>query len=210
MKQIYFNPQMPATRLNAFQAVCVMIMTALTSLAEACRLPVNTYFGHGGHACRHGSGNSRCRARNGTRRHGLWRILLIATLALTAAAPATAQEGLNVNNVFLRFGHAKGCKMVEMHNAKLKGYNLKVYKSLTYKNIGASIEPYLKADRKNAKKIREVVENGQIVSGYYMMPPKGNGINRYILFSKVKPNRGTVIYIEGALSPDDIMKLCYT
>ena len=74
---------MPATRLNAFQAVCVMIMTALASLAEACRLPVNTYFGHGGHACRHGSGNSRCRARNGTRRHGLWRILLIAALALT-------------------------------------------------------------------------------------------------------------------------------
>ena len=141
--------------------------------------------------------------------HGLCRILFIAALALTAATPAMAQEGLNVNKVFQRFGHAKGCKMVEMHNAKLKGYELKVYKSLTYKNIGASIEPYLKADRKNAKKIREVVENGQIVSGYYIMPPKSKGINRYILFSKVKPNRGTVIYIEGELSPDDIMKLCY-
>ena len=57
--------------------------------------------------------------------------------------------------------------------------------------------------------IREVVENGQIVSGYYIIPPKSKGINRYILFSKVKPNRGTVIYIEGELSPDDIMKLCY-
>ena len=54
-----------------------------------------------------------------------------------------------------------------------------------------------------------MVENGQIVSGYYIMPPKSKGINRYILFSKVKPNRGTVIYIEGELSPDDIMKLCY-
>lgn len=141
--------------------------------------------------------------------HGLWRIILAIALILTAASPASAQEGLNINKVFQRFGHAKGCRMVEIHNTKMKGFELKIYKSLTYKNLGPKIGPYLKADRKNARKIREVVENGQIVSGYYMMPPKGKGINRYILFSKVQHNRGTVIYIEGDLSPDDIMKLCY-
>lgn len=208
MKQQYYNPQLPATHADAIDVVCAIMITAMTRLAAACRLPVNTYFGNSEATRRNTKGTSR--ARSGTMWHGLCRILLIAALALTAATPAMAQEGLNVNKVFQRFGHAKGCKMVEMHNAKLKGYELKVYKSLTYKNIGASIEPYLKADRKNAKKIREVVENGQIVSGYYIMPPKSKGINRYILFSKVKPNRGTVIYIEGELSPDDIMKLCYT
>lgn len=201
MKQQYYNPQLPATHADAIEAVCAIIITAMTRLAAACRLPL----GHGETTRRIGTS----RPWSGTMWHRLCRILLIAALALTAATPAMAQEGLNVNKVFQRFGHAKGCKMVEMHNAKLKGYELKVYKSLTYKDIGASIEPYLKADRKNAKKIREVVENGQIVSGYYIMPPKSKGINRYILFSKVKPNRGTVIYIEGELSPDDIMKLCY-
>ncbi len=205
MKQQYYNQQLPATHINAIGAVCAIMMTAMMRLAAACRLPR----GHGETTQRNAKGNGTSRGRSGTMWQGLCRILLMAALALTAATTATAQEGLNVNKVFQRFGHAKGCKMVEMHNAKLKGYELKVYKSLTYKNIGASIEPYLKADRKNAKKIREVVENGQIVSGYYMMPPKGNGINRYILFSKVQPNRGTVIYIEGDLSPDDIMKLCY-
>lgn len=205
MKQQYYNQQLPATHINAIGAVCAIMMTAMMRLAAACRLPR----GHGETTRRNAKGNGISRGRSGTMWQGLCRILLMAALALTAATTATAQEGLNVNKVFQRFGHAKGCKMVEMHNAKLKGYELKVYKSLTYKNIGASIEPYLKADRKNAKKIREVVENGQIVSGYYMMPPKGNGINRYILFSKVQPNRGTVIYIEGDLSPDDIMKLCY-
>ncbi len=137
------------------------------------------------------------------------RLVLALLLSAFTLMPAMAQEGLGVDNVFKRFGHAKGCKMVEMHDAVLKGYRLKVYKSLTYKKIGSSVEPYLKSDRKRAKKIREVVENGRIVSGYYQMPPLGQGINRYILFSKAGFNRGAVIYIEGKLSPDDIIKLCY-
>lgn len=144
------------------------------------------------------------------RQRNLKRIMLTVLLTLTAALSAGAQKGLSIDNVFQRFGHAKGCKMVEMHDAKLRGFQLKVYKSLTYKNLGSSIEPYLNADKKKAKKIREVVEDGRVVSGYYMMPPSGGGINRYILFSKAGGNRGTVIYIEGELSPDDIMKLCYS
>lgn len=136
--------------------------------------------------------------------------MLTLTLILAAALSAMAQDGLGINNVFQRFGHAKGCKMVEMHDTKVRGYQLKVYKSLTYKNLGSCIEPYLDTDRKKAKKIREVVENGRVVSGYYMMPPSGGKTNRYILFSKADGNRGTVIYIEGGLQPDDIMKLCFS
>lgn len=194
----YYTPQLPAAHLDTLQTVYAKIRIVFMRLT-ATDAPT----GHNSIAL-HQSAVSHHFVW-----HGLWRILFVIAFALTSAAPAIAQEGLNINKVFQRFGHAKGCKMVEMHNAKLKGYELKVYKSLTYKNIGASIDPYLKADKKNAKKIREVIENGQVVSGYYMMPPKGDGINRYILFSKVRPNRGTVIYIEGTLSPDDIMKLCY-
>lgn len=138
------------------------------------------------------------------------RLVLGLLLILTISITAQAQEGLNVEKVFQRFGHAKGCKMVEMKNASLKGYQLRVYKSLVYKNLASAISPYLKADRKGAKKIREVVENGKMVSGYYMMAPLAKGINRYILFSNPNANKGTVIYIEGDLSPDDIMKLCYS
>lgn len=143
--------------------------------------------------------------------HGAWRrIMLSVAMALAFALGASAQQGLGIDNVFKRFGHAKGCTMVEMHDARLKGYKLKVYKSLTYKDLQPSIDPYLKGDRKNARKIREVVESGRIVSGYYMMAPLGNGVNRYILFSNPRGNSGAVIYIEGRLTPDDIMKLCYS
>lgn len=194
----YHTPLLPVVHLDTLQTVYARIRTVFMRLTAT-----DTPAGHNSMA-RHLPAVS-CHAVW----HWLWRIALVIALTLASAGPTMAQEGLNVNKIFQRFGHAKGCKMVEMHNAKIKGFELKVYKSLTYKNIGASIDPYLKADKKNAKKIREVIENGQVVSGYYMMPPKGNGINRYILFSKVRPNRGAVIYIEGTLSPNDIMKLCY-
>lgn len=144
------------------------------------------------------------------KRTNIMRTTLTMVLLMAVMMAVNAQEGLGVDNVFKRFGHSKGCKMVEMHDTQLRGHELKVYKSLTYKNLASSIEPYLNADRKRAKKIREVMEDGQVVSGYYMMPQEKKGINRYILFSRAHAPRGTVIYIEGELSPDDIMKLCYS
>ena len=134
--------------------------------------------------------------------------MMIVMLVMTAVM-ASAQN-LYVNQLFSRFGHARGCKMVEMHDTELKGYTLGVYKSLTYgKRQQHEVNNMLMSDRRQAKKIREVVEDGRIVSGYYMMPPLANGRNRYILFSNNDDGRGAVIYIEGRLSPDDIMKICY-
>lgn len=138
------------------------------------------------------------------------RIMVTLAIMVACTITAAAQEGLNVYRVFQRFGKSKGCKMVVMKNTELRGYKLHTYKSLVYKNLYSAIEPYLAADKKSAKKVREVVEEGRIVSGYYMMAPLRGGINRYILFSNVGGHKGTVIYIEGTLSPDDIMKLCYS
>lgn len=138
------------------------------------------------------------------------RIMVTLAIVVACTMTAAAQEGLNVDRVFQRFGKSKGCKMVVMKNTELRGYKLHTYKSLVYKNLYSAIEPYLAADKKSAKKVREVVEEGRIVSGYYMMAPLRGGINRYILFSNVGGHKGTVIYIEGTLSPDDIMKLCYS
>ncbi len=137
------------------------------------------------------------------------RMALIVIMLVMTAFMASAQN-LYVSQLFSRFGHARGCKMVEMHDTELKGYTLGVYKSLTYgKRQQHEVNNMLMSDRRQAKKIREVVEDGRIVSGYYMMPPLANGRNRYILFSNNDDGRGAVIYIEGRLSPDDIMKICY-
>lgn len=144
------------------------------------------------------------------KQHCIKRILLMLLLLAAWMTHASAQEGLNVDKVFQRYGRAKGCKMVVMQNTELRGYRLKVYKSLVYRKLHDAVAPYLKADKKNARKVREVIEDGHLVSGFYMMQPLEGGVNRYVLFSYVGGDKGTVIYIEGTLSPDDIMKLCYS
>lgn len=137
------------------------------------------------------------------------RLAAVIFSIFTAVISVTAQDGLGIGRIFSKYGHMKGCKMVEMSNTNLHGHSLRVYKSLTYKHIGSNIETILKEDRRKARKIREVVDNGVITSGYYMMPALDGGTNRYILFSKGAYGSGAVIYIEGRLSPDDIMQICY-
>ena len=145
-----------------------------------------------------------------TMKRYLFRRMMFMAVFLMLAVAAMGQKGLNVDNVFQRYGRAKGCKMVVMENTTLHGYKLRVYKSLVYKKLHHAVKPYLDADRKNAKKVREVIDGGELVSGYYMMKPLPGGYNRYILFSYVDSRKGTVIYIEGKLSPDDLLKLCYS
>ena len=134
--------------------------------------------------------------------------MIMISMMMFSASVMSAQDDLQVSNVFQLYGHDKGCKMVELHHGTFKGYQLDVYKSLIYKKIGNNVENYLKQDRKNAKKVREIVEDGQVTSGYYLMKPVKAGTNRYILFKKGENQSGTVIYIEGSLSPEQLMDLC--
>lgn len=133
--------------------------------------------------------------------------ILTIVLLMTAVLGSHAQTGLKVEEVFQQYGHAKGCKMVIMNHARLRGYQLDVYKSLTFRRGASHIATLLNEDRRAAKKIQEVVENGQIISGYYQMPPLPKTANRYVLFSYNDHDGGVVIYIEGKLSPQDIMQL---
>ena len=135
-----------------------------------------------------------------------WQRLILCVLLIGTTLSMSAQQKLQIEQVFDRFARAKNCKMVLLRHTTLRGFQLDVYKSLTYKNLAPVIEPYLKADRK----LKEVIEDGRVISGYYMMTPLKEGVNRYILFGKGNKNSGTVIYIEGALTPDEIMKMCYS
>lgn len=134
-----------------------------------------------------------------------WCLIVVMSLSTSAM---WAQADLQIGRVFDLYGHSKGCKMVELHHSSFRGYELEVYKSLVYSRYGNAIEAYLKTDRKNARKVREIVEDGIITSGYYMMKPVRQGLNRYILFRNGSKQSGTVVYIEGALTPDELMKLC--
>ena len=68
----------------------------------------------------------------------------------------------------------------------------------------------LEADREHAKKIKEVVTDGQIQSGYYQLPPLQNKTNRFILFRLGKKGEATLIYIEGEIDSDDLVTLIFS
>ena len=137
------------------------------------------------------------------------RTITLILLLVAIATSALAQQGLRVADIFSRYGHERGCKMVEMHDTELHGYELKTYQSLTYRIHGDEIAPLLEEDRRKAKKIREVVSDGRVSSGYYIMPPTAEGLKRYVLYTQKQDNSGAIVYIEGKLEPDDILKLCY-
>lgn len=138
----------------------------------------------------------------------IFNLLIIATLLLISGN-ANAQNGLHINNVFSKYGHSKGCTMVEMNDIDIKGHRIDVFKTLTYKCYAEEIADLVEADRKQAKKIREVIHDGKVQSGCLMMPPTRKGHNRFVVFTNPINGTGAVIYIEGKVTVDDIMKICY-
>ena len=128
-------------------------------------------------------------------------------MLLLSALGIKAQGGLAIDEAFKRFGSQKGSKMVSLSDERLRGYEMKVYKSLSFSRNAREIRSLLRQDRPKAAKTKEVVVEGLLMSGCYTMPPNREGINRYVLFRFRESGEGVLIYIEGALSYDDIKKI---
>lgn len=135
------------------------------------------------------------------------------TLLLTVASGmARAQQGLQIASVFQKYGKQKGVTMVELSNEMLETYQMTLYKSLVFKDVEEALPTILNcldADKKKAKKVKEVVAGGQIQSGYYQLPQLKEDVNRFILFKIGKKGSATLIYIEGELDADDLVTMLF-
>ena len=134
-------------------------------------------------------------------------------LRLTVASGmARAQQGLQIASVFQKYGKQKGVTMVELSNEMLETYQMTLYKSLVFKDVEEALPTILNcldADKKKAKKVKEVVAGGQIQSGYYQLPQLKEDVNRFILFKTGKKGSATLIYIEGELDADDLVTMLF-
>lgn len=133
-------------------------------------------------------------------------------LLLTFATNAAAQQGLQIATVFQKYGKQKGVTMVELSKEVLDAYQMNLYKSLVFKDAGDALPTILRcleADKKKAKKVKEVVSGGQIQSGYYQLPQLKEDVNRFILFKTGKKGSATLIYIEGELDADDLVTMLF-
>lgn len=133
-------------------------------------------------------------------------------LLLSASTSSMAQQGLQIESIFKKYGKQKGVTMVELSNELVDIYEMKLYKSLVFKDVESALPHImrcLEADKQQAKKVKEVVAGGQIQSGYYQLPQVYEHVNRFILFKTDKKGGATLIYLEGELDADDLVTLLF-
>lgn len=139
------------------------------------------------------------------------RLLCIIAL-LSCTSSIYAQQGLQIASVFQKYGKQKGVTMVELSNEIVESYEMTLYKSITFKNASDEL-PFilrcLEADKKKAKKVKEVISGGEIQAGYYQLPQLKDEINRFILFKTNAKQSATLIYIEGELEADDLVTMLF-
>ena len=137
-----------------------------------------------------------------------WIVLLLTV----ASGMVRAQQGLQIASVFQKYGKQKGVTMVELSNEMLETYQITLYKSLVFKDVEEALPDILnclEADKRQARKVKEVVAGGQIQSGYYQLPQLKEDVNRFILFKTGKKGSATLIYIEGELDADDLVTMLF-
>lgn len=138
---------------------------------------------------------------------------LLYCLLLLFSTGMYAQKGLQVASVFQKYGNQKGATYVELSKMVSKTWDITHYQSLKLTKAEKALPDIyrcLEADREHAKKIKEVVMDGHIQSGYYQLPPLQGKTNRFILFRLGKKGEATLIYIEGEIDSDDLVTLIFS
>ncbi|MDH6534285.1 hypothetical protein M2101_000947 [Parabacteroides sp. PM5-20] len=140
-------------------------------------------------------------------------LLTLCILFALEAGAAEMQKDLRIKEVFQRYGKKKNVTMVELSNEMLETYGMAHYKSITIKEDAEALRftrKCLETDQKGARKIKEVTDDGGIISAYYQLPSVEEDLNRFILFKVSKKGVITLVYIEGELDSDDLITLLFT
>ncbi len=138
--------------------------------------------------------------------------LVFAMLFITGfTANLKAQSDLEISKVFEKYSKQKGSVMVEMTGVMPEGYDFSYYKSIVVsknKEAGGFMRDCLKTDQKGAKKVKQVVSNGELTTIYLQLPRKDKH-HRLILFNEARnpEPKLTLIYIESEKEPEEILKL---
>ena len=142
-------------------------------------------------------------------------LIMLAALMLlpTGVGAAEAQKDLKIQDVFTRYGKKRNVTMVELSNEMLETYGMTRYKSITIKDDPEAlrfIRQCLEVDQRGARKIKEVTDDGGVVSAYYQLLGKDPDVNRFVLFKVNSKGTITLVYIEGELDSDDLITLLFT
>ena len=135
------------------------------------------------------------------------RTIIFCCAMLLFMGSAQGQD-LKINSIFEKYGKLKGSTMVILSGEAVQNYRLSLYRSITLRYeapLSDDLQQCLNADKEQARKIKEVISNGIIRSGYYQLPDEGKKMNRYILFKIGDDQQATLIYMEGDLKSEELI-----
>ena len=143
----------------------------------------------------------------------LKKIYLLALMAMAFIVPRqlNAQQDLHIGKVFDQYGKKKGVVMVQLTKEMLQGYNFSLFKSIVIKNDSAAAaftRECIAKDQEGAKKIKQVLQNGEVSSIILQLAPRGDE-NRLILYNESLDEKKelTLIYIESKMDVEKIMTM---
>ncbi|MDR1004633.1 MAG: hypothetical protein LBL97_06490 [Prevotellaceae bacterium] len=134
------------------------------------------------------------------------------TLLLLAGTSLHAQQGLRIASLFDKYSRQKGATYVVLTHIETPLWDATLYKSLQLKRAEKALPDIytcLVADSEHAQKIKEVIIDGQIQSAYYSLPPQAEGVNRFILFRLDEEGEAALLYIEGDIKDEALLRSLY-
>jgi len=132
-------------------------------------------------------------------------------MAILISGQLNAQQDLQISKVFEQYGKKKGVVMVQLTKEMLQGYDFSFFKSIVIKNDSAAVaftRECIAKDQEGAKKIKQIVQNGDVTSTVLQLAPKGDE-NRFILYNESFDGKKemTLIYIESKMDVEKIMTM---
>lgn len=138
------------------------------------------------------------------------RIILFTVLLMSTSSALKAQQDLSILGIFDKYGKQSGVTMLEVSDELMKDYRIKIFKSIIFEDATHALPDIREAiahDKKEAKKIKEATHDGLLKSGYYRLNTTDEKLNRYLIFKVGKNNKTTLIFIEGALTSEELVDL---
>ncbi|MCL2247364.1 MAG: DUF6108 family protein [Lentimicrobiaceae bacterium] len=131
--------------------------------------------------------------------------LILANFCLSISAQAQA-----VISIFKKYGNDYGVTMLEASKELMKVYKIKTFRSIIFddgSNALPEIRRAIKTDKEGALHIKESTKDGLLTSGYYQLFSEKANLNRYLIFKVGEKNKTTLIYVEGELTPEELVEL---
>jgi len=138
-------------------------------------------------------------------------LLLLILSAFVIPEQLKAQQDLQISKIFDQYGKKKGVVMVQLTKEMLQDYGFSFFKSIVIKNDSTAIDFSRKCiakDQEGAKKIKQVVQNGDVSSIILQLAPRGDE-NRMIFYNESAGEKKemTLLYIESKMDVEEIMTM---